>query len=870
VKSSEIRKLYLDFFKNKGHIVKPSDSLIPSNDPTLLFTSAGMVQFKPMYIAEGEIEFTRATTCQKCFRTVDLERVGKTSRHHTFFEMLGNFSFGDYFKKEAIEWAWEFIYSVLKLPKEHLWISVYKEDDEAFDIWNKYIDISENKIVRLGKEDNFWGPVSEEGGPCGPCSEIYIDFGPSHGCGKSDCKPGCDCERFAEFWNLVFPTYNADPSGKLHPLAKRGVDTGMGLERIASILQGVNDNFEIDIIKPIVMEVANLVEGKYESNVPLKIIADHVRAMTFLICDGVFPLNEGRGYVLRRIIRRAVRFGKLLGIEKPFLYKLTGNVVDIMKSAYPELNERRINISQVVLQEEERFHETLNQGMNILEELIAKYKNVIPGIEVFRLYDTFGFPLELTKEIVEEKGVKVDEKGFNECLEKQQEKARKAWKGTGDKEISSIINKFGETKFVGYEVFETESKVIGILKGNLLIETATCNEEVSLILDKTPFYGESGGQVGDTGLIKKDGFIGVVLDTEKYLQKLILHRVKVKEGKIKVGDIVRAMLDIERRRAIMRNHTATHLLQYALREILGSHVTQSGSYVGPEYFRFDFTHYKAVTKLELDKVEQMINEKVVQNLPVIVKEMKIEDAKKLGALAFFGEKYGEFVRVVQIGEISKEFCGGTHVKNIGEIGLVKIISESSVSSGIRRIEAVTGMNSYRMVKEQDNILKDISTTLKVEYKKIPVKIEKMIDTIRDLEKEVERLKRGEGTFKVDEIIKDVKKIKDVNVIIKNINTDVHSLRDIGDKIKNKLNSCCVILFTVRDDRLSYICMVTKDLLKEINALSIVKGIAKIVGGGGGGKADLAEGGARSINDLSKVLKETENVVKEVIEGRKEL
>ncbi|MFH1823620.1 MAG: alanine--tRNA ligase [Candidatus Firestonebacteria bacterium] len=869
MKTSEIRKLFLEFFKNKGHIIKPSDSLIPSNDPTLLFTSAGMVQFKPMYVTEGKIEFTRAVTCQKCFRTDDLERVGQTSRHHTFFEMLGNFSFGDYFKKEAIEWAWEFVNLVLKLPKDSLWISVYKEDNEAFDIWNKHLAIPESKIVKLDKKDNFWGPVSRAGGPCGSCSEIYIDFGPSSGCGHKNCRPGCDCDRFDEFWNLVFPSYNADSSGNLHPLAKRGVDTGMGLERMASILQNVNNIFDIDIIKPIIVEVANLTEVRHKEDakkdVQIKIITDHIRAITFLIGDGVFPLNEGRGYVLRRMIRRAVRFGKLLGIEKPFLYKLVGHVADMMKDTYPELNERRTNISQIVGQEEERFHETLVQGMNILNELMEKYKEEIPAEEAFKLYDTFGFPLDLTKEIVGEKGIKVDEDVFKKLLEEQQEKARLSWKGTGDKEVSSMLNQFSKTEFVGYETFEIESKVVGILKGNVLVKESATNEEVSLIFDKTPFYGESGGQTGDTGLIKKDGFEGFVLVAEKYLQKIIVHMVKIKEGKIKIGDRVKAVVDIERRKSIMRHHTATHLLQHSLREVLGGNVTQSGSYVESDYFRFDFTHYKALTKTELDKVEQIINEKIIQNLPVLIKEMKIEEAKKTGALAFFGEKYGELVRVVAIGDISLELCGGTHVKNTGEIGLVKIISESSAASGIRRIEARAGIGSYKMIREQEKILKDISAVLNIKYKEIPDRIEKMIETIKSLEKEVDRLKRGEGLFKVDEILKDVQQIKNINVVIKSIdNLDLGLLRDIGDKIKDKLKTCCVVLFTTKDNKLSYICMITKDLLEKINASFIIKEIAKIIGGSGGGRVDLAEGGAKSVNDLSKVLKETENIIKKMI------
>ncbi len=867
MKTNEIRKLYMEYFKSKGHTVVASDSLIPSNDPTLLFSSAGMVQFKPLYVTKGPIPYNTATSCQKCFRTPDLERVGLTPRHHTFFEMLGNFSFGDYFKKEAIEYAWDFSVNVLKLPKELLWVTIFENDDEAGEIWHKHIGLPKERIVKLGKKDNFWGPVGGTG-PCGPCSEIYIDFGEEFGCGKPDCKPGCDCDRFEEFWNNVFPSFDARPDGKMLPLARRGVDTGMGLERLASILQNTKNNYDIDIIKLIVLEAAKLTGSEYKKDakkdVWLKIITDHVRASTFLISDGIHPLNEGRGYVLRRIIRRAVRYGKLLGEDNSFLYKLSGTVVDIMKEAYPELGERRVQISDVIKQEEDRFRETLNQGINLLEEVMAKCKGVIPGAEVFKLHDTYGFPLELTKEIAAERNLKVDEKGFEAALAEQQERARGAWKGSGEKELPGMLSEFPKTVFTGYsgeERYSGKANILGIIAASAAIKSAKKDDEVLIVLDRTPFYGESGGQMGDVGRILGDKFEAEVINTEKFQQKVFVHRVKILRGVASPGDAVLASVDIKRRKAIMRNHTATHLLQAALRAVLGDHVRQSGSFVGPDYFRFDFTHFKSVTKDELDKIENAVNERILDSLNVTMDEMDASEAKKTGALAFFGEKYGDKVRVVCIEGVSKEFCGGTHVNNIGKIGVVKIVSESSVASGIRRIEAVSGVGAFKLIKDKERIVTELANNLKIDPAKLIERVGKMSEEIKTLEKEIVRLKRGEGAVKTTDLAGSAKEIKGMKAVIAKLEgVEAKDMRDIGDKLRDKLQSGVIVLFASNEEKTSYLCMVTKDLTDKVNAGNIIKEIAKLTGGSGGGRPDMAQGGCKKVEDLDALVKKAEQII----------
>ena len=868
--TNDIRKLYLDYFAKKGHVVVKSDSLIPSNDPTLLFTSAGMVQFKSMYVSAGKLEYTRAASCQKCLRTPDLENVGRTPRHHTFFEMLGNFSFGDYFKKEALTWSWDFITNVLKLPKEALWASVYEDDNEAYELWNKVIGLPAERIVRLGKKDNFWGPVGGTG-PCGPCSEIYIDFGAKYGCGKKDCKPGCDCDRFEEFWNNVFPCFDAQQDGSFKPLRNAGVDTGMGLERLASILQDTRNNYDIDIVKPLVLEAGKLTGTSYKQDakkdVMLKVIADHSRAVTFLLADGIVSSNEGRGYVLRRIIRRAVRFGKLLGQDEPFMCKLSENVVEQMKGPYPELEERKTQISRAIKMEEERFLQTLNQGINLLDGFLDKNKGALSGEDAFKLYDTYGFPLELTMEIAAEKGVKVDEKGFEKALQEQQEKARSAWKGSGEKEMSGQLAQFAKTEFTGYENYTAgvKAKVTGILKAGQSRYTLKAGEEGLIILDRSSFYGELGGQAGDTGRLLNGKFEAEVTGSEKFQQKVTVHKVKVKKGEVITGDIVEAFVDVERREAIMRNHTATHLLHWALREVLGENVRQSGSYVGADHFRFDFNHPAGVTKEELEKIEGLINEKIQQNAAVNIKVLSVEEAKKTGAIALFGEKYGETVRVVDVEGVSKEFCGGTHVDNTGRIELVKITKESSVASRIRRIEAVSGKVALDLFKEKEKILSELVKLLNVEDGKLVERVAKLTEQIKSLEKEVSKLKKGEGVAKTEDFLKNAKEVKGAVIIVELLEgVNPGELRDIGDKIKDKVKNGVIVLFTQSEDKISYLCLVTKDLSLKVKAGAVVKEIAALTGGSGGGRDDMAQGGCKAGADLKLLLSKTSELIEKKI------
>lgn len=874
MKTDEIRTIFLDFFRNKNHKIVKSDSIVPSNDPTLLFTSAGMVQFKPYYTGTEKLEFTRVASCQKCFRTPDLEKVGHTLRHHTFFEMLGNFSFGDYFKKDTIEFAWEFVIDVLNLPKENLWISIYLDDDEAFRIWSKNIGIPKDKIVRLGKEENFWGPVSPNGGVCGPCSEIYIDLGLNKGCGKLTCKPGCDCERFEEFWNLVFPGFNQDEKGILHELQKKGIDTGMGLERIACILQNKDNNFEIDIISPIIdkiKEEAGIVHKSDTSvDTVLKIIADHIRAVTFLIGDGVLPSNDGRGYVLRRVLRRALRHGKTLAIEKPFLYKIVRVVADVMKESYPELTERREHISSVVFNEEDRFNETLDRGLEVLNELCDKYKDkgIIPGKDTFKLYDTYGFPYELTVEILKEKGLSTDENEFLEELEKQKKRGREAWKGVDVSEVAPIyhdlLTEFGETKFVGYETMSTRGQVLTFANSRLehSVSEAKIGDTVDILLDKTPFYGETGGQVGDTGNLENDNFQALVLNTKKILD-LIIHKVEIKKGKISVGDLVKANVDVERRFAIARHHTATHLLQASLMEILGKHVTQSGSVVDENRLRFDFTHFSTISKQELDRIEETINKKVVENLPVNIEEIEFNEAKKKGATALFTEKYKDIVRVVSIGDFSMELCGGTHLSFTGQIGLVKIISESSISAGVRRIEAIAGSVAYKYVKDNEQMLIDISERIKASPKDLLKKLDKVLRKNKELEREIESIKSSIVVSSTGaDLMSNVKEINGIKILATRIDgLDIDSLRKTADTLKEKIKSGVVILGSEKNGKVHLVVVVTSDLIKRINAGNLIKEISRKVNGSGGGRADFASGGGKEPDKLDSALSFAESLIK---------
>lgn len=868
----EIRREYINFFKGKGHLALKSFSLVPKNDKSLLLINAGMAPLKPYFTGEKEPPSKRITTCQKCIRTADIEKVGKTARHATFFEMLGNFSFGDYFKKEAIKWAWEFLTEVLEIPEEKLWVSVYEKDNEAYEIWNKMIGVPEEKIVLLGKEDNFW---ELEVGPCGPCSEIYVDRGEKYGCGKETCKPGCDCDRYIEVWNLVFTQFDKDEKGNYNPLKNPNIDTGMGLERMATILENVDSIFEVKEIKKI-LEVVEKESGKIygrdeKADVSIRVITDHVRAMTFLVSDGVLPSNEGRGYVLRRLIRRAARHGKLLGIEKPFLHRVVSAVIDSWQVEYPELKENESYIKKIISTEEQKFQETIHQGINILEnyihDMIQNNKKYLDGEKAFKLYDTYGFPLDLTKEILEEEGLAVDENEFNEYMEKQREKARAArekfadagWKNTNIIDLQQKYN----TVFKGYECLSTESEVIGIYVNGNSVNVINEGEEGILILDETPFYAERGGQIADIGYIKKEGFEAEVVNTQYTKDESIAHFIKVKEGSIKVGDKVIAAVDSKNRRDIMRNHSATHLLHRALKDVLGEHVNQAGSLVAADRLRFDFTHYEAVTEEQLKQIERIVNEKIFEQLDVKTIETSLQEVERMGAVGLFEDKYKDRVRVVQMGEYSKELCGGTHVDNTGNIGMFKIISESSIASGVRRIEAITGRAAYEYLFELESNMDKIARLLKVDRKNTVLKVESLIEELKVKEKEIDALKNKMAKSIAEDILDKKQVVDGINLLTYKVeNMDANSLRNLGDNLRDRLGTGVVVLASINGDKINFVAMVTKDLVeKGIHAGNMIKEVAKIAGGGGGGRPDMAQAGGKDITKVDEALEAVSSIVK---------
>ena len=866
-----LRQQFLGFFKERGHTIRPSDSLVPKEDPTLLFTGAGMNQFKQMFLGKARLDFRRVTTCQKCLRTTDIENVGRTTRHLTFMEMLGNFSFGDYFKEEAIEWAWEFVTEELKIPGEKLWISIFKNDDESSLIWQK-MGIPEERIVRLGEEDNFWdmGPT----GPCGPCSEIIFDMGADKGCGKKGCTVGCDCDRFLEIWNLVFTQFDRQPDGRLDPLPQKNIDTGMGLERTLTVLEDKETIFEISILKPIVDSIVEATGVSYGSDenkdISLRIMADHLRASTFLIGGGVFPSNEGRGYVLRRLIRRAVRQGRQLGMDKPFLYPLTAVVADVMKDAYPELTSKRDHINQVILSEEERFQWTLQQGIEILEEVIVNLRkegnDEIPGEVVFKLYDTHGFPLSLTEELAGESGLSVDKAGFENAMRRQQELARGAWAGAGKEGISSIYNqlpsRFRRTEFKGYESADCQAEVLAIIKEDKLIGGASAGEEIGIILNKTPFYGEAGGQVGDSGTLTSEAVKVEVPDARKPLPGVIVHKGKVVKGKLTRGMNLKASIDRERRHGIARSHTATHLLQNVLRQVLGEHVTQSGSLVSPDRLRFDFTRFKATSDRELDRIEELVNEKVRENVRVEIIHTDLEKAKKMGAIALFGEKYEDEVRVINIGDYSKELCGGTHLQATGEIGLFKITAENSVAAGIRRIEALTGKVAYRTIKDEEAVLKEIGEALKTHPREAVQRVGELVKKNRNLEKEITRLKGGEVLSRVETLLRQAVEVRGIKVIAGRVdNLKSQEMSSLVDHLKEKMGEAVIVLGTVIEGKVALVAGVTKNLVeKGFHAGSIIKEIAKLTGGSGGGRGDYAQAGGKDPSKLDQALRKVPQLV----------
>lgn len=828
--------MFLGFFEERGHKVFPSFSLIP-DDPTILLTIAGMVPFKPYFLGEKKPPVSRAATCQKCVRTNDIENVGYTARHHTFFEMLGNFSFGDYFKKEAIDWAWKFVTGVLGLPEEKLWVTIYKDDDEAFDIWHRYIGLPEERIVRMGEEDNFWkvGPV----GPCGPCSEIIIDQGEEFGCGKDTCGVGCNCDRYLELWNLVFMQYNRREDGTLEPLPKKNIDTGMGLERLASVMQGVRNDFETDLLFPIIKKTESLCGIRYGSSVDndrdMKIIADHVRALTFMISDGIMPSNEGRGYVLRRILRRAVVSGWRLGFEKPFLHELVSKVVEMMGEVYREVVENYRLTSEIILLEEERFRRTLSYGLNLFEEMVSKAKSsgsdILSGEDVFKLYDTYGFPYELTREMAYEHGLSVDENGFFKAMEEQKERARRSVKReTIEETYRRIKDEVGETLFLGYDRLESQAKVLRVIDSEKILE---------VILDRTPCYPEKGGQVGDKGRIYSSSFEGRVEDTYSPVEGLIVHKVFPVRGVVKEGDLVSVEVDPLLRRETAKHHTATHLLHQALCDVLGPHVKQSGSLVSPERLRFDFSHFSPLRPEELEKVERIVNEKIWEDLKVEVLKLDLEDAKKMGAKALFEGKYGEKVRVLKIGDYSLELCGGTHLERTGLIGIFRIVSETGIGANLRRIEAVCGKAAFEYIKAFED-------ELRAKMYALERKEEELNKILREKRLEIGRLYVGGLSPKV---------IKGVNVFSSFISDlDVSELRILGDEIKSRFKSCVVVLGSESEGKAVLIAMVTPDLVDlGWDASKIVKDIGALIGGGGGGKAGYAQAGGKDTEKLKEIL-----------------
>jgi alanyl-tRNA synthetase len=857
MKSSEIRQQFLDYFKSKGHAIVASSPLVPGNDPTLLFTNAGMVQFKDLFLGHEQRDYKRATTSQRCVRAGgkhnDLENVGYTARHHTFFEMLGNFSFGDYFKKDAIHFAWELLTGIYKLPKEKLWVTVYETDDEAYNIWANEIRVPRDRITRIGDKpgggsDNFW--QMGETGPCGPCTEIFYDHGAEIPGGPPGT-PEADGDRYIEIWNLVFMQFNRDDAGKLHPLPKPSVDTGMGLERIAAVLQGVHSNYEIDLFQDLIKAAARETACKDLHNNSLKVIADHIRACSFLIVDGVIPGNEGRGYVLRRIVRRAIRHGYKLGQKKTFFYKLVPDLVKAMGVAYPELVKAAERVGQVLKQEEERFAETLENGMAVLEGALQSEDKMLDGDTVFRLYDTFGFPLDLTADIARERGITVDFAGFEAAMGQQRERARAASKFGGQ---TSVEYRGGKTEFHGYDTLTLDdSKILAIYKGGSSVEAIEAGDTAIIVLDKTPFYAESGGQVGDRGqLIASHGTFHVS-DTQKIQPEVFGHHGVLHTGTLAVGDTLKGQVDTAARARTMRNHSATHLMHKALREVLGSHVAQKGSLVDGEKTRFDFSHNAPMTSEEIRKVETIVNAEILANAATSARVMKFDEAAKVGAMALFGEKYGDEVRVLDIGS-SRELCGGTHVARTGDIGLFKIVAEGGVAAGIRRVEAVTGEGALALVQHQEDSLQQAAAALKAPVAEVTQRIGQIVENVKNLEKELARLKSKLASSQGDDLAGHAAEIKGAKVLAAQMDgADAKALREAMDKLKDKLKSCVLVLAAADGGKVTLLAGVSADLTAKVKAGELVNFVAQQVGGKGGGRPDMAQAGGTDASKLPEAL-----------------
>jgi alanyl-tRNA synthetase len=869
---NDIRAQFLDYFSKNGHRIVRSSSLVPQDDPTLLFINAGMVQFKRVFLGEDKRDYLRAATSQKCVRAGgkhnDLENVGYTARHHTFFEMLGNFSFGDYFKEGAVNFAWDLLTNGYGLPEDKLYASIYLDDEEAYTLWQKSIGLPDDRIARFGEADNFWS--MGDTGPCGPCSEILIDRGEQYGCGKPECAVGCDCDRYLEIWNLVFMQFNRDASGKMTPLPKPSIDTGMGLERVASIIQDVPTNFDTDLIRPIIQEAEKLAEkhfGESEStDVALKVIADHSRAAAFLIGDGIMPSNEGRGYVLRRILRRALRYGRNIGLNRPFLHQTAGVVFDIMKSAYPELFEASAFITNIIENEEMRFLETLDTGLKLLNDTLSEIKakgaTRVPGDVIFKLYDTYGFPVDIVRDVVRDENMTLDMQGFDDAMARQRARSRSvATFATISEAYKKLSAKGFRPEFKGYQTLTLESKVLLIVADGSEISEAAAPQFIELVAEQTPFYAESGGQVGDRGKIFGKNFEIEVSDTIKDPTGLVIHQGKIISGKVKKGQKATLEVDGAKRRATALNHTATHILHAVLREVLGAHVKQAGSLVAPDRLRFDFTHFSQVDPETLTEIETRVNRRIRDNVSTHTEEMEAEAAFKSGATALFEEKYGDRVRVVSLADFSKELCGGTHTAKTGDIGLFKIVSESSIASGVRRIEALTGQEALAYVQRTSRLLEETAHLLKEKPDGLPAKVEKILSDLKTLEKEVGRLKAKIATDSVQVGDDAIKSVNNINVLIQKVAADnPAALRELADRLKAKIKTGIVVLGSVNGPKAFLIVAVTKDLSGRFHAGNVIKQIASTVGGSGGGRPDMAQAGGTQPENLDQALEKAYQVI----------
>ncbi len=866
---NEIREKFLSFFESKGCLRLDSFSLVPKNDASLLLINSGMAPMKHWFTGAETPPRKRVTTCQKCIRTPDIERVGHTARHGTFFEMLGNFSFGDYFKKEATAWAWEFFTKVMEIPEDKLWISIYENDDEARDIWVNQVGVDPSRIVRLGKEDNFW----EHGtGPCGPCSEIYYDRGEEFGCGSPTCGVGCDCDRFMEVWNLVFTQFDKDDQGNYNPLPNPNIDTGMGLERLAVVMQGVNNLFEVDTVQDVMKHISRIAGVNYKENektdVSLRVITDHIRSTVMMVSDGVIPSNEGRGYVLRRLLRRAARHGKLLNIDREFLYEVAETVIEASKSAYPELEEKKDYITKIIKKEEERFDATIDNGLVVLNQYIEETKNSganeLTGEMAFKLHDTYGFPLDLTVEMAAEQGLSVDVEGFNRSMDNQKATAKAARKdgSSWDSNETYEFEDASATKFVGYTSLTAESRIVGVVSEGEVSATIADGEKGYIVVEESPFYAEMGGQVGDIGVISKDASSAKVINTTKTGDGIYLHEVEVTSGSFSDGDTVNLAVDKSHRMDISRNHSATHLLHKALKEVLGSHVAQAGSLVNGDRLRFDFSHFEAMTKEQLALVERKVNDAILEAMPITVQELPIEEARKLGATAQFGEKYGAVVRVVSMGDYSVEFCGGTHLTNTAQCGLFKIVSEGGVAAGVRRIEAITGNGVLKYMEHKDKMIHDVCSTLKTTETELTHKAESLMDDIKIAKRAAEALADKIAGAKANNLMASAKHINGVDVFTaQNDGVSIDELKKMGDAVKENNHCAVVVLATKFEGKITFVAMATKDAVaKGIHAGKIIKEVTAVAGGSGGGKPDMAQGGGKDADKVDNALAIVDEIV----------